>query len=120
MFLDRLRRGARLTAAALLIALASSLAHAAPDDDACLPSGAATAYGDHDETQHRLRAGDHQESRHCAVCHWTRSLRAPAPGTAVRAGEVTPPTPLHAAPGRDHIPPVLPLLPSRAPPAILL
>jgi hypothetical protein len=118
MTLSSIRRWSRLIAVCLLLA-GGRLPHAAADDPACLP-GAAQLPGDHDETKHGLRApaADHEE--HCAVCHWTRSLRAPR--TEIRVASA----PVHAAsllarPAVDsRLHPSLPNLPPRAPPSELL
>lgn len=119
MLLERLRRCSRLVATLLVLALVGAAPHVAREDQACLPLEG-QVFGDHAETEHALRAGDHQEPDHCAVCHWTRSLRAPAVTLAVGAVDCTTRTRIARGAGRELFPPLLALLPARAPPLRLL
>jgi hypothetical protein len=118
MALDRLRRWSRVIAAVLLVA-AIRLPHAAVDDAACMPA-AIPSYGDHDESQHSLQPGSQAESEHCAVCHWTRSLRSPRTLLNLGAAEISPPGIVHRLDRAEVLPAVVENLPARAPPASLL
>ena len=118
MSLTRIRRSSRIIAALLLLA-AVRLPHAAVDDAACVPAEMGTFAG-HDESQHGFRAGSPNEREHCAVCHWTRSLRAPRTPSAVAAAEFAPPAVLHLAEPAEVLSAVLEHLPARAPPSAIL
>jgi hypothetical protein len=73
----RTHRWLRLVAALLLFTTVR-LPHVDLDDAACapVPSG---AYAAHDETQHALGTAKHDTTDHCALCHWTRTLRSSRP-----------------------------------------
>jgi hypothetical protein len=118
MTLAAMRRWSRLIAAVLLLA-AGRLPHLAVDDVACLP-GTLQSFGQHDETQHALRAGSTDHDNHCAVCHWTRSLRSPRTDFAVAAAHVDPLSLLYGAASDRTLAPVFRSLPARAPPTQLL
>ena len=117
MRLDRLRRWSRAIAVVLLVA-AIRLPHAAVDDAACLPV-AIPSYGDHDESQHGLQPGSQAEPEHCAVCHWTRSLRSPRTLLNLGAAEVSPPTTVHGPDQTQARSAVVDNVPARAPPSLL-
>jgi hypothetical protein len=120
MALDRLRRWSRVIAVVLLVA-AIRLPHAAVDDAACMPA-AIPSYGDHDESQHSLQPGpgSQAESEHCAVCHWTRSLRSPRTLLNLGVAELSPPSIVLRLDRAEVLPAVVDNLPARAPPADLL
>jgi hypothetical protein len=86
MSLPAVRQWARTIAALLLLATAARLPHLAADDAACLPA----AVGEHDETQHGFQPGAAVEDDHCAVCHWSRSLRSLRAPLTEAAAHVTP------------------------------
>lgn len=118
MTLLRLRRCARVVAVVLLVASARGAPHFAQDDFACAPDSAAH-YLEHDETQHGLRAaGPAHEQEHCAVCHWTRSLRSPLALLAGATGDEDRPAAVHGAAVRAPLAPALDSLPARAPPPL--
>lgn len=114
----RVRRWSRLIAVALLFASAHGLPHFEPDDPAC-PSGPEESYAPHDETQHVLRPGGTADHEHCAVCHWTRSLRSPYGGVAGWALTLSPRAPVYKPSSRAHAALLADNLPARAPPAAL-
>lgn len=116
MHVFRVRRWSRFVAILLLLVTAGALPHAAEDDAGCLPI-AGEAYEGHRETDHALRAGEREAHNHCALCHWTRSLRSLRAQSAVVAVFVEPPVTLVRPADRSHFPPVLDHLPVRAPPA---
>jgi hypothetical protein len=118
MSLPRLRRPSRFIAVVLLLA-AARLPHIAGDDGACLP-GAIPSYVAHDESQHSLESGSPHEDDHCAVCHWTRSLRSPRTAVASAAAQVNPPTLLHRSDAAAARSADVAHLPARAPPSALL
>ena len=117
MRLQRLRASSRLVACLLLLAWLGGGPHLISDDPACLP-GAAEAYGDHDETQHQIRAGAAAAQEHCALCHWTRSLRSARQQVARGLSNAAPAGAVAATPRRAHRAPVLAHLPARAPPPL--
>ena len=119
MSLFRMRQLSRVVALALLLATARGLPHIAQDDDACV-SEALASITQHDESRHAFRAGRTVEREHCAVCHWTRSLRTLRAAVAVVAAQVVHPQLIVESTGRLHLPPVSENLPARAPPTALL
>lgn len=118
MSLLRLRRWSRVVSVVLLCAAAGGLPHFAADDPGCLIP--VESFDAHEETQHVVRAaGAVHTADHCAICHWTRSLRSPRAGSVpVGAAPLSSATllrlqpPVHPAPVMEH-------LPARAPPALL-
>ena len=114
----RLRRWSRLVSVVLLCAAAGGLPHSAADDPGCLTP--VESFDAHHETQHVVgAAGGAHTSDHCAICHWTRSLRAPRTGPVPGAAQALSSatllrfhSPVHAAPVMEH-------LPARAPPPLL-
>ena len=120
MSLSRMRRWSRLVTAVLLLATACGLPHLDGDDLACLGGAFSGTYEPHDETDHGMRAGDHGDSDHCAVCHWTRLLRAPRPALGAVLDSIVPPSLLERSCAAARLTPALESLPSRAPPAVLL
>jgi hypothetical protein len=77
MSVFRHRRVARVVAALLLFGAMRGLAHPALDDTACAPA----ALEHHDESKHAIGAAVADEHQHCAICHWSRTVRSPL-GTA--------------------------------------
>ena len=113
-----MRRWSRVIAALLLLA-AARLPHVGADDAACLPA-AIPAVGEHDESQHGFQAaGTAVEDEHCAVCHWSRTLRTLRATLTVAPAEVTPPAPLHRSDDPAILSASLEHLPARAPPSAL-
>ena len=117
MPLGRFRRLSRVIATVLLLA-AARLPHVAMDDAACAPA-AIPGVGEHDETQHVLHAAVDVKREHCAVCHWTRSLRSPRASLTIINDQVDPPTQVHGALEAAVASAVLRHLPARAPPSLL-
>ena len=114
-----MRRASRLVAVVLLLASARGLPHLAQDDFACVPSALSYA-GPHDESQHGLQpAGAAHEQEHCAVCHWTRSLRSPRAHVAGSAASEHSASAVHGAASSAPLAPALDNLPARAPPSSL-
>jgi hypothetical protein len=118
MSLTRFRRSSRVIAAVLLLA-AARLPHVAVDDAACVPA-AIPGYGEHDESQHGFQANVPAGSEHCAVCHWTRSLRSPRAVLTLAVAEVAPPVIVHRIAEAEVVSAFLEDLPARAPPSSLL
>ncbi len=114
-----MRRWSRLVAMVLLFATMRGLPHLAQDDAECLPA-AVGAYGDHHETEHSLLPAGLEAQEHCAICHWTRSLRSPRAEAAGWVSQFTPPSLVYGGADRPLSAPVLESLPARAPPASLL
>jgi hypothetical protein len=112
MSLPRLRRWSRALSVLLLLASVSGVPHLEVDDPACVPVAE-----QHDETKHGIRPGAPHQAEHCAVCHWTRTLRAPKPVLAVWIAQFAPSSSVTRE--RREIPhaPVLEQMPARAPPA---
>jgi hypothetical protein len=115
MRLLRLRRLARTVSVLLMAATAIGLPHLAQDDRACVP--AADGYVDHDASKHGLGPGGKAEQDHCAVCHFTRSLRSPRAVVAATVAPVPAHVAFHHPVALTLLPPALDLLPARAPPA---
>lgn len=115
MSLSGVRRWTRVVATLLLLATAARLPHLAADDAACLPA----VVGEHDETQHGFQPGSPAEDDHCAVCHWTRSLRslrAPVTQAAIHVA----PRAILVHVGDAAVPSAsVEQLPARAPPSAL-
>jgi hypothetical protein len=103
----------------LLLATVRGLPHFAQDDLACsIPSQGS---GPHDESRHGLNAAvDAAERDHCALCHWSRSLRSPLTALAISVASVVPASVEYGAVEAVPVAPVLDHLPARAPPATLL
>ena len=118
MALRHMRRWSRLVAVVLLLASVGAVPHLTQDDAACA-NVPAEAYGAHQETQHGLSAAGPEHQDHCALCHWTRSLRSPRTDAAGWSLELAPPTLVHRQSNRAHAAPSLDNLPARAPPATL-
>ena len=113
-----MRRRARLVAVALFVATACGLPHLDWDDAACV--GGLGVLSPHDASQHAIGATAPEAAEdHCAICHWTRSLRPPLSSIGVFAGRAH----LALAPRAATLAPLTPVLeqlPARAPPAFLL
>ena len=119
MSLERLRRWSRLVAAVLVVAMCGGVPHLRQDDLACAPSGAGPFEG-HEETDHQLApAGSPAHDDHCAICHWSRSLRSPLAETAAWAPGLPPALRVHRDAPRAFAAPALDSLPARAPPSAL-
>jgi len=119
MALSGMRRWSRLVAV-LLLCTAARLPHLAADDFACVDSSA-PAYAGHDETKHGLRpATSDDDGEHCAVCHWTRTLRSPRAVVGMLYAGIEPASVLHATSGRAFSTAIARNLPARAPPSQLL
>jgi hypothetical protein len=114
----RMRRWCRVVAVVLLLATARGLPHLDRDDPACI--GGVWLLSGHDESQHAIGASAAPVPEdHCAICHWTRSLRPPLASVAVLVARA-PLTLVDRAPAVAPLTPVLENLPARAPPATLL
>jgi hypothetical protein len=88
----------------------------AADDVGCVPA-VVSSPGDHDETQHSFRPGaPPTEREHCAICHWSRSLRSPRTSLVVATAEVKPPYILSRSTEPRVESAILENLPARAPP----
>ncbi len=110
---------ARLVAMVLLLAAAAGLPHLPQDDQGCVRPAA--EYAGSEPSPHGLRApGEVGHHDHCAVCHWTRSLRSPLTILGVLTPAATPPLPVHGAAVAAALAPVVRTLPARAPPFDLL
>jgi hypothetical protein len=118
MRLFRGRRWSRLVAVTLLLATAYGLPHIA-QDDGCV-EGTLAFDAQHDESRHAFRPDTVAERDHCAICHWSRSLRVSRVPVGVLAAQIVQPSFVLRIVGRIHVPPVLENLPARAPPAPLL
>jgi hypothetical protein len=115
MRMFRRRILSRTLAVLLLLAAASGTPHGASDDPACaLPAGGS---GDSPVASvETVSAADHD---HCAVCHWTRSLRSPLVAgllsdMPLAAGAAVPPGIIARRVSADLV-----SLPARAPPVSL-
>ena len=118
MSLLRLRRWSRMVSVVLLLASGGGLPHFAVDDPGCLTP--VESFGEHDETQHALgAAGAPHSAEHCAVCHWTRTLRSPRAAAASLAPQAVSSAGLFRLLSPVHLAPVMEHLPARAPPALL-
>lgn len=115
--LNRLRRRARETAAALIVAIAAlSLPHSLDPHHDADNHGVVV----HDESGHRIGgpdSGQEDHPLHCLACHLARSSRLRPDGVQLGLPGAQPTTPLHApasskASGPSHVQPSL-----RAPPA---
>ena len=114
-----MRRWSRVVAAMLLLAALPAMPHFARDDFACDVGSALS--GPHDESRHALRAaGDSGERDHCALCHWSRSLRSPLTPLGVTVAPDAPAAMEHGAVAAAPPAPALDHLPARAPPSALL
>jgi mono/diheme cytochrome c family protein len=114
-----MRRWSRVVAVMLFLAMAGGLPHIGQDDPAC--DGAAQYSEAGDASQHGLRAaGPAAGHDHCALCHWTRSLRSPLTPLGVLVATVTHSSPVSRTAAPPPSAPVLEHLPARAPPAPLL
>jgi hypothetical protein len=98
----------------LLAAAAPGLPHFASDDTACSTAVESLRY--HDNWPHALRAGASHQQDHCAICHWTRLLRAPRSTVAVWVTHAPVSSPLYRCCASGHVAPVLSRMPARAPP----
>jgi hypothetical protein len=117
MTLSGMRRWSRMVAIILLLAAAGGLPHLVQDDSACLASSP-QGYGPHDESQHGMRAAGAAADRdHCALCHWTRSLRSPLARLGPAAVQLALPSSIYRPPTAAPLAPILDNLPSRAPPS---
>jgi len=113
-----LRRWSRAVAIVLLIAGLPGLSHLAEDDAACLSADEGLAR--HDETRHGMKAaGSQHQQDHCAICHWSRSLRAPRPATAMLPRQLPVSSPVPLAVESTELTLALDRAPARAPPASL-
>lgn len=113
----RLRRWSRAISVVLVLAAVSGLAHLAEDDAACL--SAFEAFNHHDHSKHAIRPGEPLHQDHCAVCHWSRSLRAPRTAPAGWARHAPVSSVVHSLSPSPHVAPVLDHTPARAPPRVL-
>lgn len=114
-----MRRWSRMVAVILLIAAIPAMPHFAQDDLACDLTGLAPAQ--HDESQHGFRAsGDATEREHCALCHWSRSLRSPLTALGLTVAPASAAAIEHSLLAAPPASPVLEHLPARAPPAAVL
>jgi hypothetical protein len=118
MSLTWMRRWSRLIAVVLLFA-AARLPHLDADDVACV-AWPTQADGAHDETKHGLRTATSEDGDHCAVCHWTRTLRSPGPDITVVLAHVALPSLLPASADGIVSASFVRNLPARAPPSALL
>ena len=119
MSLSRLRRWSRVVAVLLLMAAGPAMPHFAQGDFAC--DLAALAAGEHDASKHGFRAaGDDAERDHCALCHWSRSLRSPLTPLGIAVTPAAPAAAEHGVVAAVPLSPVLENLPARAPPSVLL
>ena len=114
-----MRQWSRVVAVILLIAAARGLPHFAQDDPGCGPgslqvSDPADAPGHAIGEAQRL---DHQN--HCALCHWSRSLRSPLTSLSLWIADVPPPILVARRPASAPVAVVVPELPARAPPSVL-
>jgi hypothetical protein len=114
----RMRAWSRAVAVLLVCAVLPGLSHLAEDDAACL--SAFEAFTPHDHSRHAFRSGEPSHQDHCAICHWSRSLRMPRSVASAWAAPV--PVSYAIFPGADtaHLSPVLEQAPARAPPVALL
>ena len=114
-----MRRWSRVIAVVLLMTAVPATPHFAQDDFAC--DLAALASAEHDESKHGFRAaGDAAERDHCALCHWSRSLRSPLTPLGVTVTPAAPAAAEHGVVAALLLSPALENLPARAPPAVLL
>jgi hypothetical protein len=116
MAVRALRRWSRVVAALLVLASIAGLPHFGPDDPACAP----VEGGRHHETDHGLRAGGQVDDDHCAVCHWTRTLRSPIGASGKWALQVAARSRADAGTTHPRLAPALDNRPARAPPAFEL
>ena len=101
----------------MLVLAAVRLPHFAADDAACAPV-VVTAYGEHDESQHALQSATTEAAdEHCAICHWTRSLRSPRPSLAGQSAAAAAHGVAHWTGEAEVLTPSLERLPARAPPS---
>jgi hypothetical protein len=114
----RLRRWSRAISVVLVLAAMPGLSHLAADDAACL--SAVETFEHHDHSKHAFRTGELPHHDHCAICHWSRSLRAPRTGIAVWARHVPASFAIPSPSAAPRLAPVLEHTPARAPPAVLL
>jgi hypothetical protein len=111
----RMRGWSRAIAVLLVCAALPGLSHLAEDDAACL--SAFEAFTPHDHGRHAFRSGEPPHQDHCAICHWSRSLRTPRSVATAWAGPVRISDPVAPAADSPHLPPALEHTPARAPPA---
>jgi hypothetical protein len=72
MSLCWLRQSSRAVATVLLLVFMCQLPHLRQDDDLCAPAAPEA----HDESKHVFTtAAGPDHPNHCAICHWTRSVR---------------------------------------------
>jgi len=116
MSLGRMRRWARVIAVILLIAAGRGLPHFAQDDPGCAP-GLLQADGADGSTHVIGGAPSAHSKNHCALCHWSRSLRSPLSSLSSWVAQATPPTLVARRPVSPAAAVVLPAVPARAPPS---
>src|SRR5688500_16167153 len=120
MNLGRMRRWSRVVAVILLIAAGRGLPHFAQDDPGCSPA-VIQSYAAHQQSDHAVGEASRADHRnHCAVCHWSRSLRSPLTAVSVWLADVNPPTLVSRGPVLAAAAVVEPALPARAPPSLLV
>ena len=113
----------RAVAVVLFVTTLRGLPHFAQDDFACVAVVQASAAGQPAAGQPAAglsadEASPHRE--HCAICHWTRSLRSPSRTPGMAFAQAAPTHPVHAIAIVSRPVPVLDQLPARAPPTVLL
>ena len=120
MSLARMRRWSRVLAVILVIAAGRGLPHFAQDDPACSPGGV-QSYAGHQESDHALGEAQRADDQsHCALCHWSRSLRSPLTSLSLWVAHVPPPVLVSPRPASAAAVVVIASLPARAPPSLLV
>ena len=118
MSIGRMRRWSRLVAMILLLSAARGLPHLAQDDASCAQTDLGRDVR-HDRAGQAMRAGSGllAADRHCAVCHFIRSLRSPLVVVDTGALQLAPPVLASSASSSSFSAPDLEHLPARAPPS---
>ena len=115
-----MRRWARVVAMILLIAAGRGLPHFAQDDLGCAPGLLLEAAGA-DGSAHVIGGAPPVHPKtHCALCHWSRSLRSPLSSLSSWVAQAPPPTLVARRPASAAAAVVLPAVPARAPPSFFV
>jgi len=115
-----MRRWARVIAMILLIAAGRGLPHFAQDDPGCAPGLLLEAAGA-DGSAHVIGGAPPVHPKtHCALCHWSRSLRSPLSSLSSSVAQAPPPTLVARRPASAAAAVVLPAVPARAPPSFFV
>ena len=117
MRLGRVRRWSRVVAVILLIAAGRGLPHFAQDDPGCTPGPFQLLLAEGGSDHVGGGPARARTPEHCALCHWSRSLRSPLASLPAWVTQAHPPTLVSRRPAPSAFTVVLPALPARAPPA---